>query len=223
MASTPVRDSGDAEIFLELQEAGAANLNLVTGTQFLPSIKAALDEARTRGLSLPVVWNTGGYETAETVDALDGYADIFLPDFKYATEQTAREYSRAPDYPAVALAAIERMAKQTGEPIFSDDGRLLSGTVVRFLLLPGRLLEAKTALSRVFRLCENRVIYSLMRQYTPQPNLPPPLNRRVTDREYSSFVDHAVSLGVTRGYTQEKESAEDSFIPAFDLTGVLPE
>ena len=212
-----------AEIFLELQTAGAANINLVTGTQFVPSILPALDRARANGLSLPVVWNTGGYETVETLDELRGYADIFLPDFKYARPETAREYSHAPDYPEIALAAIERMLTISGEPVFAPDGRLLRGTVVRLLLLPGHLLEAKTALSRVFRLFGNDAIYSLMRQYTPQPGLPSPLDRRVTDREYSSFVDHAVSLGVARGYTQERESAEESFIPPFDLTGVLKE
>ena len=212
-----------AEIFLELQAAGAANINLVTGTHFLPSILPALDTAKKNGLSLPVVWNTGGYETVETLDALRGYADIFLPDYKYASPETARAYSHAPDYPEAALKAIERMLEISGEPVFAPDGRLLRGTVVRLLLLPGRLLEAKTALSRVFRLCGNDAIYSLMRQYTPQPGLPSPLDRRVTDREYSSFVDHAVSLGVARGYTQERESAEESFIPPFDLTGVLKE
>ena len=212
-----------SEIFLELQEAGAANINLVTGTQFVPSILVSLASAKERGLSLPVVWNTGGYESEATLDALSGAVDIFLPDLKYATNETAREYSRAPDYPAVALSAIEKMLSISGAPVFSDDGRLKRGTVVRLLLLPGRLLEAKTALTRVFRLCGNRVIYSLMRQYTPQPGLPSPLDRRVTDREYSSLVDHAVSLGIERGYTQDKDCAEESFIPAFDLTGVLPE
>lgn len=210
-----------SEIFLELQSSGAANINLVTGTHYLPSILPALDLSRANGLALPVVWNSGGYETKETLDALKGYADIFLPDFKYATEKTAREYSHAPDYPAVALEAIEKMRALSGEPVFAPDGRLLRGTVVRLLLLPGHLLEAKTALSRVYRACGNSVIYSLMRQYTPQPGLPSPLDRRVTDREYASFVDHAVSLGVERGYTQERASAAESFIPAFDLTGVL--
>ena len=210
-----------ATIFLELQEAGAANINLVTGTQFLPSILPALTSARERGLSLPVVWNSGGYETDATLDALSGSVDIFLPDYKYASAKTAKAYSGAPDYPAVALAAIEKMLSISGEPVFADDGRLLRGTVVRLLLLPGRLLEAKTALTRVFRQCGNAVIYSLMRQYTPQPGLPSPLDRRVTDREYKSFVDHAVSLGIERGYTQEKDCAEESFIPSFDLTGVL--
>ena len=210
-----------SEIFLELQAAGAANINLVTGTQFLPSILPALDRARDAGLLLPVVWNTGGYETEETLDALRGYADIFLPDFKYVKRETATEYSHAPEYPEIALAAILRMLEISGAPVFSPDGRLLRGTVVRLLLLPGHLLEAKTALSRVYRACGNSVIYSLMRQYTPQPGLPSPLDRRVTDREYSSFVDHAVSLGIEHGYTQERDSAAESFIPAFDLTGVL--
>ena len=121
----------------------------------------------------------------------------------------------------MALEAIKKMLDISGEPVFAPDGRLLRGTVVRLLLLPGHLLEAKTALSRVYRACGNSVIYSLMRQYTPQPGLPSPLDRRVSDREYSSFVDHAVSLGIENGYTQERDSAAESFIPAFDLTGVL--
>ena len=210
-----------SEIFLELQSSGAANINLVTGTQFAPSILPALDLARANGLTLPVLWNTGGYETVDTLDALNGYVDIFLPDYKYAKGETATAYSHAPDYPIVALEAIKKMLAISGEPVFAPDGRLLRGTVVRLLLLPGHLLEAKTALSRVYRACGNSVIYSLMRQYTPQPGLPSPLDRRVTDREYSSFVDHAVSLGIENGYTQERDSAAESFIPAFDLTGVL--
>ncbi len=210
-----------SEIFLELQSSGAANINLVTGTQFVPSILPALDLARANGLTLPVLWNTGGYETVDTLDALNGYVDIFLPDYKYAKGETATAYSHAPDYPTVALEAIKKMLDISGEPVFAPDGRLLRGTVVRLLLLPGHLLEAKTALSRVYRACGNSVIYSLMRQYTPQPGLPSPLDRRVTDREYSSFVDHAVSLGIENGYTQERDSAAESFIPAFDLTGVL--
>ena len=210
-----------SDIFLELQSAEAANINLVTGTQFAPSILSALDRARANGLSLPVVWNTGGYETKQTLDALRGYVDVFLPDVKYARSETARAYSAAPDYPETALAALQTMLSISGDPVFSDDGRLLRGTLVRLLLLPGHLLEAKTVLSRVFRLCGNAVIYSLMRQYTPQPGMIPPLDRRVNDREYSSFVDHALSLGITLGYTQEAEAAADSFIPAFDLTGVI--
>ena len=220
-AGTTVTVERLSEIFLELQSSGAANINLVTGTQFVPSILPALDLARANGLTLPVLWNTGGYETVDTLDALNGYVDIFLPDYKYAKGETATAYSHAPDYPTVALEAIEKMLAISGEPVFAPDGRLLRGTVVRLLLLPGHLLEAKTALSRVYRACGNSVIYSLMRQYTPQPGLPSPLDRRVTDREYSSFVDHAVSLGIENGYTQERDSAAESFIPAFDLTGVL--
>ena len=116
-----------SEIFLELEAAGAANVNLVTGTQFLPSILPALDAARAKGLSLPVVWNSGGYETLETLDELRGYADIFLPDFKYAKSETARDYSHAPDYPEVARVAIERMLEISGAPVFTPDGRLLRG------------------------------------------------------------------------------------------------
>ena len=221
-AGAPISVERLAEIFLELQNAGAANLNLVTGTQFLPSILSALDVARSRGLSLPAVWNSGGYETPETLDALRGYVSVFLPDMKYAQETTARDYSRAPDYPALAAAAIEKMLSISGEPVFAPDGRLLRGTIVRLLLLPGHLLETKLALRRVFRICGNRVLYSLMRQYTPQPGLPFPLGRKVSGWEYNSLVEYALSLGITRGYTQQSDSAAESFIPAFDLTGVLP-
>ena len=210
-----------ADIFDELEAKGAENLNLVTATHFVPSVLRALSIARSRGNRLPVVYNSGGYETPETLAMLYGAVDIYLVDYKYATPRLADAYASAPDYPAVALSAIGEMLRQSGEPVF--DGEMLKrGTLVRFLLLPSSLLDAKLGLRRVFSLCQNRVLYSLMQQYTPMPGMTPPLDRRVSEREYRSFLAYAAELGIENGYTQERESAKDSLIPPFDLSGVLP-
>ncbi len=209
-----------ADIFDELEAKGAENLNLVTGAQFVPSILEALSLARGRGNRLPVVYNTGGYERKETLLMLKGAVDIYLVDYKYASPRLAADCAAAPDYPSVALDAIGEMLLQRGAPRFEGE-MLKSGVLVRFLLLPSALLDAKLGLRRVFALCQNRVLYSLMQQYTPMPAMKPPLDRRVSECEYKSFLAYAEALGVENGYTQARESARESFIPPFDLSGVL--
>ena len=211
-----------ADIFDELWAQGAENLNLVTATQYTPSVLRALELARGRGNPLPVVWNSGGYESAKTLRMLAGAVDIYLVDYKYASAALADRYASAPDYPEVAIEAVGRMLEQTGNPVFDARGMLRRGTVVRFLLLPGALLDAKLALRRVHALCGERVLYSLMCQYTPMPGMKPPLDRRVSENEYRSFLEYADRLGIRDGYTQERESAADSFIPPFDSTGIYP-
>jgi putative pyruvate formate lyase activating enzyme len=208
-----------AEIFLELWRAGAENLNLVTATQYAPSVISALADARRSGLDLPVVWNSSGYEAEQTLKALDGSVDIYLPDFKYATARAAA-YSSAPDYPKVAMAALSEMLRQVGEPRFDGRGMLRRGVLVRILLLPGNLLDAKLALRRLYDRFGDRILYSLMSQYTPMPGMPSPLDRRVTDAEYRSFTEYADAIGIRRAYVQESGCAEEDFIPPFDLTGV---
>lgn len=209
-----------ADIFDELEAKGAENLNLVTGAQFVPSILEALSIARGRGNRLPVVYNTGGYERRETLSMLKGAVDVYLVDYKYASPRLAEDCAAAPDYPAVALDAIGEMLSQRGNARFEGE-MLKSGVLVRFLLLPSALLDAKLGLKRVFSLCQNRVLYSLMQQYTPMPDMKPPLDRRVSEAEYRSLVDYADALGIENGYTQARESAKESFIPPFDLSGVL--
>ncbi len=211
------------EIFLELQGKGAGNINLVTPTQYLPQIREALDLAEEGGLDLPIVFNCGGYEHPEALQQMEGYADVYLTDFKYMDSRTAERYSRAPDYPDRAKAALEEMVRQCPEPVFDQRGLMKKGVIVRHLLLPGKVEEAKAVVRYVYGTYGNRVYLSLMNQYTPFPELRetfPELCRKVTKREYDSLVDYALELGVEQGFIQEGETAGESFIPAFDYEGV---
>ncbi|MCD2492774.1 radical SAM protein [Lacrimispora sp. NSJ-141] len=211
-----------AEIFLELQEKGAANINLVTPTHYTPEIIAAVEKARADGLSLPVVYNCGGYEKTDTLKTLEGVVDVYLTDFKYMEKETARRYSGAEDYPETAKAALKEMVRQQGRAAFAPDGNMKRGVIVRHLLLPGHLKNAKAVVGYVYETYGDQVYLSLMNQYTPllQVNKWPELNRRVTKREYDRLVDYAISIGVENGFIQEGETAGESFIPAFDHEGI---
>lgn len=212
-----------AEIFLELQEQGAANINLVTAGHFVPQVIAALDLAKAKGMHLPVVYNTSGYEKVENLRLLEGYVDIYLPDFKYWEPETAQNYSHAPDYPGAAKAAIAEMVRQTGEPVFEDD-MLKRGTVVRHLLLPGHVREAKQIISYLHETYGNQIYISIMNQYTPMEEIEtagyPELARKVTSREYEKVLDHAINIGVENGFMQEGGTASESFIPDFECQGI---
>ena len=212
------------EIFLALQKSGAKNLNLVTATQYLPWALPALDAARAAGFALPVVYNTGGYETLETVKALAGYVDIWLADVKYASPDLAAELSAARDYPAVAEAALRQMLRQAGAPVYDADGYLQKGVIVRHLALPGHTDDSFAVLALLARIRDEEgvpFIPSLMSQFTPfykaaEHNL----GRRITTYEYRKVIDEAVRLGLTDGYMQEKSSAREEYPPPFDLEGV---
>ena len=207
-----------------LQKSGAKNLNLVTATQYLPWVLPALDAARAAGFALPVVYNTGGYETLETVKALAGYVDIWLADVKYASPDLAAELSAARDYPAVAEAALRQMLRQTGAPVYDADGYLQKGVIVRHLALPGHTDDSFAVLALLARIRDEEgvpFIPSLMSQFTPfykaaEHNL----GRRITTYEYRKVIDEAVRLGLTDGYMQEKSSAREEYTPPFDLEGV---
>ena len=209
-----------SEIMLDLKEQGAHNINLVTPTHFVPSIKEAITIARDKGLNLPIVYNTGSYDTKETIDSLDGFVDVYLPDLKYYLSKTAEKYSHAPDYPEVARAAIDRMVKQVGAPIFDSDGIMKKGVIVRLLLLPGHVAEAKLSLKYLLDTYGDTVYVSLMNQYTPMEGMSAPLNRTVSREEYRSLLEYADHIGLVNGFTQEFGTAKESFIPDFDLTGV---
>lgn len=213
-----------AEIFLELQEKGANNINLVTPTHFTMQIVKALDIARARGLHLPVVYNTSGYERVETLRMLDGYVDVYLPDFKYMDAEYARRYSKAEDYPEVAKLAVAEMVRQTGAPQFDERGMMVKGVIVRHLLLPGRLGDAKRIVHYLYSVYKDDIYMSLMNQYTPLDSLDavryPELNRRVSEEAYDKLVDYAIELGVEHAFIQEGETAKESFIPPFTLEGV---
>ena len=215
------------EIFMELQAQDAANINLVTATQYLPWILPALEQARARGLALPMVWNTSGYETLETIAALAGFVDIYLTDFKYgkapeASAGAATKYSQAPDYFEVACAALDAMCAQVGFPTFSEDGVMQRGVIVRHLLLPGQLDNSKALMKFLWDRLGNAVLYSVMNQYTPMQHVAafPELNEKTTDEDYHALLDFMDTLGMDDYFWQEGGAAQESFIPPFDATGV---
>ena len=214
-----------AEIFLELQEKGANNINLVTPGHFVPQITKALDLAKQEGLKLPIVYNTSSYETVETIKRLEGYVDIYLPDFKYMSPGLSKKYSHAPDYAEVAKAAIAEMVRQTGKAVFvngDEDNLILRGTIVRHLTLPGCMEDSMQILKYLHETYGDMIYISIMNKFTPLSNLEkyPELNRRITDEEYETLVDYAIEIGIENGFIQEGDTAEESFIPAFDCEGV---
>lgn len=204
------------EIFRELTDQGAHNINLVTPTHFTPWIAEALEEDP----GVPVVWNTGGYERVETLRALEGKVQIYLPDLKYADSALSERLSAAPDYFDAAAAAIEEMFRQTG-PAVIEDGLMKRGVLIRHLVLPGQPENTRRCIdwvARTFR--PGEVLFSLMSQYTPQPGAEGLLARHVTRSEYRSAVEYMENCGVTDGFTQERTSAREEYTPPFDLTGV---
>ncbi len=211
-----------SEIFLELQEKGAENINLVTPTHYTPEIILAVTKARNNGLKLPIVYNCSGYEKVETLKSLEEIVNVYLTDFKYMDKDLAKRYSHAEDYPETAKQALEEMVRQHKEAVFDASGMMRQGIIVRHLLLPGCLKNAKAVIKYVYEAYGNGVYLSLMNQYTPLSHVEkwPELNRRVTKREYEKLIDYTLSLGVENGFIQEGRTAEESFIPSFDNEGV---
>lgn len=211
-----------AEIFQELAGKGAANINLVTPTHYTEEIIQAVRQARNRGLQVPIVYNCSGYEKVETLQKLEGIVDIYLTDFKYMNTELAAEYSHAPDYPAVAKAALQEMVRQQSIPVFDGQGMMKRGIIVRHLLLPGAVRQAKEILEYVYHTYGNQIYISIMNQYTPLTRVKghPKLGRHVTGREYDRLVDYAIELGIEQAFIQEGGTSTESFIPAFDYEGV---
>ena len=211
-----------ADIFLELEQKGAANLNLVTGAHYVPQIISALEIAKEKGFGLPVVYNSSGYEKVETLRMLDGYVDVYLPDMKYVDGRLAASFSHAEDYPRRAGAAIAEMVRQTGACQFKQEGYIRKGTIVRHLILPGHTKNSLAVLEYLHKTYGNDIFISVMNQYTPvwKQEKYQELNRKVTRREYEKVLNYAVELGIENGYFQEGETAKESFIPKFDYEGV---
>lgn len=221
-----------SEIFLKLQEKKANNINLVTPSHFIPEIVKALQGAKDQGLRIPVVYNTGSYENVESLKQMEGLVDIYLPDMKYVSRKLSTEYSKAPDYFAVAARALEEMYRQVENPEFFDEseagrlgvetGMMKKGMIVRHLILPGCTKDSKDVLRYIYENYGDAVYISIMNQYTPLRNVNniEKLNRRVTDAEYEEVVDYACELGIINGFVQEGEAASESFIPQFDGEGV---
>lgn len=212
-----------AEIFLELQEQGAHNINLVTATHFVPQIAEALSLAKQNRLQIPIVYNTSSYEYVSTLRLLEGLVDIYLPDLKYRNEEWSLRYSHAADYFFYASKAIAEMVRQVGKPVFSEeDGLMKRGVIVRHLALPGKEEDSKEVIRYLYETYGEQIYISIMNQFTPMPGLReyPELNRVLTEQEYSRIVDYAIRLGVEQGYIQEGETAKESFIPSFDCEGI---
>ncbi len=212
-----------AEIFLELQTKGATNINLVTPTHYVPQIREALLLAKEKGLTLPIVYNTGSYENVSSLRLLDGLIDIYLPDLKYFSTALSSKYSHATDYFEQATLAIAEMYRQVGTPVFDEvTGMMQKGMIVRHLLLPGQTKDSKKVLRYLYETYRNNIYISIMNQYTPLPHVAhiPELNHKVTTEEYEKVVNFALRLGIENAFIQEGETAEESFIPAFDMKGV---
>ena len=211
-----------AEIFLELQEKKANNINLVTAGHYAPLVRQGLILAKQQGLTIPIVYNSSGYEITETLQMLEGLIDIYLPDFKYMDPELARKCSHAPDYPDRAKESLKEMVRQVGESQFDERGMMKKGVIVRHLLLPGCLTDSKKILRYLYETYQDRIYISIMNQYTPMPGVQgdPLLGRKVRKKSYEALLDYAIGLGVENAFFQYGETAKESFIPAFDCEGV---
>ena len=211
------------EIFFELVDKGANNINLVTPSHFTPSIVEAIDIARKDGFTLPFVWNSSGYENPETLELLRGRIDIFLPDLKYFSSELAKRFSHAPDYFEKAFEAIKTMFSIVGEAKLDKRAMMTSGMIIRHLVLPAHTDDSIEIIKRVYEAFGDSVYISIMNQYTPMPAVSDmkDLSRRLTTYEYGKVIKFAESIGVKNAFIQERGTASESFIPAFDYTGVM--
>lgn len=211
-----------SDIFMELAGKGANNINLVTPGQYIPDIVWAVNNAKSRGMKLPIIYNTSGYENVTELKLLEGIVDVYLPDFKYMDSTLSAMYSRAKDYPSVAKQALSEMVRQQPDVVIDDaTGLIQKGVIVRQLLLPGHVNDAKAVLKYLYDTYHDHVYISMMSQFTPIALKDyPEINRTVTRREYERLVDYALKIGITNAFIQEGDVAKDSFIPAFDCEGV---
>ena len=211
-----------SDIFMELADKGANNINLVTPGQYIPDIVWAVNDAKSRGMKLPIIYNTSGYENVTELKLLEGIVDVYLPDFKYMDSTLSAMYSRAKDYPSVTKQALSEMVRQQPDGVIDDaTGLIQKGVIVRQLLLPGHVNDAKAVLKYLYDTYHDHVYISMMSQFTPIALKDyPEINRTVTRREYERLVDYALEIGITNAFIQEGDVAKDSFIPAFDCEGV---
>ncbi|MCR5031579.1 MAG: radical SAM protein [Lachnospiraceae bacterium] len=237
-----------ADIFLSLEQQGAANINLVTPTHFVPSIIRALDLARGKGLALPIVYNTGSYDSVETLRMLEGYVDVYLPDCKFASSSLSAALCHASDYYEKALSAIDEMLRQTGPFVFdpstsdvpvpkyadlsffSEHTAMKKGVIVRHLVLPGQVEDSCSILKDLYARYGDQIFISIMNQYTPMrdfssdpsldPKLAAALSRKLTTYEYEKVLSFAKKIGITNAFIQAGHTAKESFIPAFDYEGL---
>ncbi|BCZ43971.1 radical SAM protein [Clostridium gelidum] len=211
-----------SEIFLELQEKGANNINLVTPTHYVPQIIEALKIAKKNKLTIPILYNTNSYDSIETIKSLNGYIDVYLPDFKYFNDKYAIKYSSANDYASNTIKVIDEMISQVGEPKFDSKGNILKGVIVRHLMLPGLLFDSKKVIDLIYNRYGDKIYISLMNQYVPMFKACdyPEINKPLNPKHYDSLINYAVELGVTNGFIQDEGTNNSDFIPSFNLEGV---
>ena len=211
-----------SEIFLEQQARGFHNINLVNPTHYIPQIICALDMAKERGLSIPIVYNSNGYENIESIKALKGYVDVYIPDLKYFNDKYAIKYSKAPNYFNIASEAIKEMVKQVGTCEFDDNGIMTKGVIIRHLMLPGLLFDSKKVVDYIYKTFGDDVFLSLMNQYTPmfKANEYPEINKTLNPGHYDSLIDHCIDLGFKNAFIQESGSNTTAYVPDFNLQGI---
>ncbi|OPJ63028.1 radical SAM protein [Clostridium oryzae] len=211
-----------AEIFLELQDKNALNINLVTPTHYVPQIINAIEIAKNNNLNIPIIYNSSGYEKAETIKLLDGYIDVYMPDLKYFDNKYSFKYSNAKDYFEFASESINEMVRQVGDVSLDDNGIIKKGVIIRHMLLPGLLFDSKKIIDYIYNSFGNSVYLSLMNQYTPMNKSAdyPEINKPISEKYYDSIINYALSLGIENGFIQEQGTVSESFIPPFDLDGV---
>lgn len=216
----PLTDNRLADIFLSLQDKGADNIELVTPTHFIPSIIHALDLVKNK-IQIPIIYNSGGYELPETIDLLNGYIDVYMPDLKYFSSEISARYSNAPDYFKYASESILAMTQQTGKPIYNSDGGLIKGTLIRHLVLPSHRHDSMKIMEWISENIPDNLV-SIMNQYTPFDFIDEKfseIKRRLTKMEYNSVIRYAEKLGIN-GYTQQQSSVGEKYVPDFDLSGL---
>lgn len=222
-AGKEISENRLVEIFFELKDQGAHNINLVTPTHFLPAVLRTIQKAKNQSIGIPFVYNCGGYEKAEMLKRAEGLIDIYLPDFKYMSSGLSARYSYAPDYAEVAKAALSEMVRQKPACTFDESGLMTAGVLVRHMMLPGNLKDSRAVLSYLYHTYGDSIYISIMKQYTPPKEIEkqfPELARTIREPEYEKLIDYAISLGITQAFIQEGDAASESFIPAFDCRGI---
>ena len=211
-----------SDIFLEQQKRGANNINLVTPTHYAVQIVEALKIAKKKGLKLPVIYNSNGYEALNTLEMLKRYVDVFVPDLKYFKDEYGIRYSKVPNYFAIASKAVEKMVEMTGEVKFDEKGMIQKGVIIRHLMLPGLLFDSKKIVDYIHKTFENKVYISIMNQYTPMFKACnyKEIDRPLSSKHYDSLIDYCIEIGVKNAFIQEEGTDEKSYIPEFDLRGV---
>ncbi|MBQ8379869.1 MAG: radical SAM protein [Clostridia bacterium] len=211
-----------ADIFIEQQSRGVNNINLVTPTMYVDSIIEAIKIAKSKGLIIPIVYNSSGYEKAETIKKLEGYIDVYLPDFKYATNRLAKKYSGVNNYVESVIPAIREMIRQAGKPIFNDKGIMTKGVIIRHMILPNNVLNTKMVLKKVKEEFKDNTLISVMAQYFPSGDAAkyPEINRKITAEELEEVENYLEELEMDNGYIQELGEHEEEYVPNFDLSNI---